>query len=245
MENSQKDFSTEENNIDSQSQQDKISIHIDASIGQLRKLMKKYLSDVNTMDKADKLSYWLEDYTRCLSFEDKFDPTYLKSYKRGEIVKVNLGYNIGNEEGGLHYCIVVDRNNQRNSGILTVIPLTSFKDKEIHYTSVFLGNEIYKNFKEKYDRLILKFSSEINSVTPKTSQQKIISLLDELAFLQKMDAEMSKMKKGSIALVSQITTISKQRIYDPKKSHDILADLRLSDESLDLINNKIKQLYVK
>lgn len=245
MENLQKDIPTEENNINSQSIQDKISIHIDASIGQLRKLMKKYLSEINTMDKADKLSYWLEDYTRCLSFEDKFDPTYLKSYKRGDIVKVNLGYNIGNEEGGLHYCAVIDRNNNRNSGILTVIPLTSFKEKEIHYTSVFLGDEIYKNFKEKYDSLMLKFSSKINSVNPSTSNQEVISLLDDLAFIQKMDSEMSKMKKGSIALVSQITTISKQRIYDPKKSHDILAGLRLSDESLDLINNKIKQLYVK
>ena len=53
------------------------------------------------------------------------------------------------------------------------------------------------------------------------------------------------MKKGSVALVSQITTISKQKIYDPQKTSDILSGLRLSDSSLDLINNKIKQLFVK
>ena len=60
-----------------------------------------------------------------------------------------------------------------------------------------------------------------------------------------MDSEMLKMKKGSIALVSQITTISKQKIYDPKKNKDVLSGLRLSDESLDLINNKLKKLYIK
>lgn len=69
--------------------------------------------------------------------------------------------------------------------------------------------------------------------------------LDDLNFINKMNVEMSKMKKGSIALVSQITTISKQRIYDPQKTGDILSGLHISNESLDLINEKIKQLYVK
>lgn len=53
------------------------------------------------------------------------------------------------------------------------------------------------------------------------------------------------MKKGSIALVSQITTISKQRIYNPKTSSDILANLRVSDNTLDLIDSKIKELFIK
>ena len=59
------------------------------------------------------------------------------------------------------------------------------------------------------------------------------------------EKEISKMKKGSIALVSQITTISKQRIYDPKTSSDILANLRVSDNTLDLIDSKIKELFIK
>ncbi len=62
---------------------------------------------------------------------------------------------------------------------------------------------------------------------------------------QKIQAELSKMKKGSIAMVGQITTISKQRIYDPQKTGDILSGIRISDESLDMINEKMKQLYIK
>lgn len=240
----QKNIETE--NIDNSSQKEDIANHVDTAIRQIKKLMHSYFDNPETISKADKLSYWLEDYTRLLSFEDFFNPCYLKTYERGDIIKVNLGYNIGNEEGGLHYCVVVDKHNAKNSGIITVIPLTSYKGKSIHYSSVFLGNEIYKNFKEKYNKLMLELANKLNSLNvKKASQEEIRSALDDLNFIKRMDSEMSKMKKGSVALVSQITTISKQKIYDPQKTSDVLSGLRLSDTSLDLINNKMKQLFIK
>lgn len=233
----------ENNNINSK---DEIVSHVEVSLRQLKKLMISYTNNKETISKADKLAYWLEDYSRLLSFEDDFNPNYLKSYHRGDVIKVNLGYNIGNEEGGLHYCIVIDRFNPKSSGIVTVIPLTSYKGKSLHYSSVFLGNEIYLNFKEKYDKLMLELSQKINSINVKNStQEEIKSALDNLAFAKKVNSEMSKMKKGSVALISQITTISKQKIYDPQKKSDVLSDLRISDKSLDLINEKIKKLYIK
>lgn len=150
------------------------------------------------------------------------------------------------KKGGLHYCLVADRNNAKNSGIITVIPLTSFKGNPIHRTSVFLGNEIYQKLKEKYDTLMLKLSHEVLTINPETSSpEELASALEDLQFAQKVEAELNKMKKGSIALVSQMTTISKQRIYDPQRNGDILSGLRLSEKSLDLINNKIKELFVK
>lgn len=225
---------------------EKIHNHVDISIRQLKKLMLIYLETPSNAPKSDKLAYWLEDYSRFLSFEDTFNPKYLKSYKRGDIIKVNLGYNIGNEEGGLHYCCVVDKKNSNSSGIITVIPLTSYKGKPIHFSSVFLGDEIYKNFQDKYNKLMLELSKKINSIkVDSSSQEEIRSALDDLNFIKKMDDEMVKMKKGSVALVSQITTISKQRIYDPQRNGDILSGLRLSEESLDLINDKMKQLFIK
>ncbi len=223
-----------------------ISNHIDSSTKQLKKLMYSYLENPETASKANKLSYWLEDYYGLLSFEDSFNPSYLKKYNRGDIIKVNLGYNIGNEEGGLHYCVVVDKANSKSSGIITVIPLTSHKGKKLHFSSVPLGDEIYKNFKMKYEHLLLELSNKINSINVNdTTSEEIKIALDDLNFIKKMDLEMSKMKKGSVALVSQITTISKQKIYDPQKTGDILSGLRISDESLDLINNKLKQLFIK
>lgn len=236
---------TNTENEQQQIKKDKILTHIDISVNKLKKLMQRYISNDSSIDKADKLAFWLEDYVRFLNFEDTFNPTYFKRYERGDIIKANLGYNVGNEEGGLHYCVVVDRKNLRSSGIITVVPLTSYKGKETHYTSVFLGDEIYKNFKEKYDALMLQLSAKINSISIQTSKEELQSALDDFAFLQSMDDEITKMKKGSVALVSQITTISKQRIYNPQKKRDILSGVQLSETSLDLINDKIKELYIK
>ena len=60
-----------------------------------------------------------------------------------------------------------------------------------------------------------------------------------------MKKEISQMKNGSIALINQITTISKQRIYNPKSDVDVLADIKLSNNSLNLIDAKIKKLFMK
>ena len=60
-----------------------------------------------------------------------------------------------------------------------------------------------------------------------------------------MKKEISQMKNGSIALINQITTISKQRIYNPKSDVDVLADIKLSNNSLNLIDTKIKKLFMK
>lgn len=223
-----------------------ITMHKDVALQKLNTLLNKYIDNPNTIDKADKLSYWIEDYSRLLDFEDDFKPCFLKTYSRGDILKVNFGYNIGNEEGGLHYCVVVEKNNSVKSGIITVIPLTSDKGKKVHFSEVNIGNEIYCLFKEKYKKLTLELSKKINGITlNKSSHDDVIQALLQLNLIKKIDEEMSKMKQGSIALVSQITTISKQRIYDPQKVGDILSGIHISDNSLDLINNKMKQLFIK
>lgn len=59
--------------------------------------------------KADKLCYWLNDWMNFLSFEKDFSPKSLRRYKRGEIIKIHLGFNVGSEEGGLHYAVVLDK----------------------------------------------------------------------------------------------------------------------------------------
>ena len=51
-------------------------------------------------------------------------------YSRGDVIKVNLGFNIGNELGGLHYCIVLNKYDNTRNGALNVIPLTSRKDNK-------------------------------------------------------------------------------------------------------------------
>lgn len=66
-------------------------------------------------------------------------------------------------------------------------------------------------------------------------------MTNDFKYIEKIKTEISKMKKGSIALVDQITTISKQRIYHD----DILIKIRLTNNSLDLLDKKIIELFTK
>lgn len=238
---------------------EEVIINKDNAIRKLSTLLDKYISNPDTLKNANNLSYWISSYSSYLDFEKEFDSKRFKSYKYGDVIKVNLGYNIGDEEGGLHYCIVMDKKNNKASKVLTVIPLTSLKEgKVIHNSDVYLGDEIYQNLKSNYDAKMLKFSKELSEVLKEKELNSDLSIQNlnkqleklklltlDVEYLQKMEKEISKMKIGSIALVNQITTISKQRIYDPQKNTDILSGLSLSDNSLKLICNKIKQLFIK
>ncbi len=166
--------------------------------------------------KAKKIAYWLKDYVKFLDYEKEFDPKKYKKYKRGDIINVHLGFNIGNEYGGLHYAVVIKESSPR-SGIVNIVPLTSCKKgydiNKLHPYDIYLGNNLF-------DGLTKKQLNEISN-------------------------RLDKMEHGSIALVGQITTISKIRIYEPKHSNDILSGVSISNENLDKIDKKIVELYTK
>ena len=230
-------------------------------------------TDKSQNKKASLLSYWLIDYMKMLKREETFDSTKLKRYKRGEIVKVHLGYNIGSEQGGLHYAIVLDKNNSPSSNTVTIVPLSSVKDnKVLHNSKVMLGDTIYFQLNEK-----LSQQETLVNEKRKSTQEEMLSLqniadtetdeelldhkLEIIARIEtlrddiqklnqlrdnniKIRKEIHKMKKGSVALVDQITTISKIRIYNPLHPNDTLSNIRISPALLDLIDAKITELYL-
>ena len=69
--------------------------------------------------------------------------------------------------------------------------------------------------------------------------QNVIKI--EQKYIDKMNKEISKMKQDSIALINQITTISKQRLFDDI----ILRKVHLSSNSLDLIDTHIVKYFTK
>ena len=71
--------------------------------------------------------------------------------------------------------------------------------------------------------------------------EKVKQFTYDFEYVKKMKNEISKMKIGSIALINQITTISKQRIFDD----DILRKVRLSNNSLDLLDKQIIKTFTK
>lgn len=265
----------------------------DISINTLNNMLESLINDGSYphLKKAELISYWIKDYVKMINFEENFQPSRNIAYKRGNIVKVHFGFNIGAEYGGLHYAIVLDNHNAHNSPVVTVIPLTSSKaGKEIHSNSVDLGNELYRLLKSKAESDIIKLKKErddmqeiadsvksllaiagseiyiaenesdqdkyqqhseevskhINSIQElaKEWEKRLIHNNDEIARVRKIADEITQMKEGSIALVNQITTISKIRIYDPRGTYDVLSGISLTKESMNKINQKIKELYV-
>ena len=265
------------------------------AISKLNNLLERYINDKSGehLKKANLISFWLKDFVRYIGFEESFDPKRNISYKRGDIVKIGFGFNVGSEYGGLHCAVVLDNQNDHASPVVNVIPLTSVKESSTvsDRHNVDLGNEIYRLLKIKCDTAAKSLAEEQEKInTNKLNFEALLSLAesaleevdekvpDSPEYKEKMDdiskvlvsvktiliqlgqqldhsqtveeelskisSEVSSMKQGSIALVGQITTVSKMRIYDPKKSKDVLYGITLSAENMDKINDKVKELYV-
>ena len=70
----------------------------------LLKIRNKVLKRLNLI--VSWLSQWLE----YIKFEKHFNPNKLKRYLYGEIIYVNLGFNVGQEFGGPHYALGLGKN---------------------------------------------------------------------------------------------------------------------------------------
>ena len=192
---------------------------------QLENFLTKRLesSDIKQTKFVQTMSFWLLDYIKFQQYKTNPQIKY-KRYKRGDVIKVNFGHRIGNEHGGLHYAIVIDNNNALGSNLLTVIPLSS---KKPHLTAEKLGKDRIIIGSEIYKRLIDKMNS-LSSFSPEAKAVR---------------KELIRMKAGSIALIGQITTVSKYRIYDPLSTKNALHGIRVSENTLDLIDSKIIELF--
>lgn len=218
---------------------DNATIHKDNSLNRLDLSFIKHI-DLKEYKTSHLLAYWISDFANYHDEEKTFDTTKMISFKRGSIIKVNLGFNIGHELGGLHYCIVLDKFDNPKNGTLNVIPLTSKKNKKYPPSAIDLGNEIYDTLNDLYSKEIDMLSNKYHDIWSLPAG-KVNQFTADFSYVQKIKDEISKMKIGSIALINQITTISKQRIFDD----DVLRKVRLSNKSLDLIDQNIIKFFTK
>ena len=218
-------------------------LHKDKSLNRLDESFLKHI-ELSEYKKCELLAYWIQDFAVYHDEEREFNIAKSGIYSRGDVIKVNLGFNIGNELGGLHYCIVLNKYDNTRNGTLNVIPLTSRKDnKKYDSSSVNLGKELYNIFNEKIEKekeKLQKILDELKEIEEISIEiQNIIE--KEQKYIEKMEKEISKMEKDSIALINQITTVSKQRIFKDV----IRRNVKISSESLDLIDEKIKAFFTK
>lgn len=109
----------------------------------------------NSLDKLDRtiknkksdkvvsiLTTWFHTWSKYLNSEPTFDPKYLIKYNAGDIITVDLGFNVGAELGGEHPAVVIEDNAKRAETVM-VVPLSSLDEHEteanVHRDSVYLG----------------------------------------------------------------------------------------------------------
>ncbi len=216
-------------------EKEKAIIHKEQSLHRLDISFLKHI-DLEEYKKSHLLAYWIHDFSNYHDEERNFDCSKIKIFKRGNIVKANLGFNIGSELGGLHYCIVLNKHDNFKNGTLNVIPLTS-KNKT-YKGCINLGNEIFELLNEniKIEQDILYNLIEENGKSDITDE-----MLTKLGYIRKLSAEVNKMNQNSVALINQITTISKQRLFDI----DILHKVKLSSSTLDKLDKAIIENFTK
>ena len=218
-------------------------IHKDKSLNRLYLSFLKHI-ELSEYKKSELLAYWIHDYAVYHDQERDFDVTKSGVFHRGDIIKVNLGFNIGSELGGLHYCVVLNKKDNPKNGVLNIVPLTSKKEnKKYPKSCVNLSNKLYnilnQNIQKENKRLnkLLTKLDDLEEI-PKSIQE---SISKEMKYIDQLGKSINQYRKESIVLINQITTISKQRIF-----YDIvLKNLRLSNESLDLIDEQIIKFFTK
>ena len=214
----------------------------------LLKIRNKILKRLNLI--VSWLSQWLE----YIKFEKHFNPNKLKRYLYGEIIYVNLGFNVGQEFGGPHYALVLNKKDNIGKGILTIVPLSSLKDKDKNKLGdrLYLGNEIKKSVSDSLAKSIEALKNKIVNLIKTNNIANIDHevLMAKLEYYKKqlehnkaVEKHLEKLKDESIALTNQITTISKMRILNPKTTADSLSNIRISKKTMKAIMQKIHHLY--
>lgn len=220
-----------------------VILHKDNSLNRLNLSFLKHI-ELSEYKKSELLAYWIHDFAEYHDEERTFNIAKSGIYSRGDVIKVNLGFNIGNELGGLHYCIVLNKYDNTRNGALNIVPLTSRKDnKKYDSSSVNLGKELYNIFQCKIEKEKLKLQ-EILVELEKIENVSINiqnTIEKEQKYIAKMEKEIGKMKKDSIALINQISTISKQRIF----KDTVRRNVKISNASLDLIDKQIIKFFTK
>lgn len=218
---------------------------LDKNLDQVLSEFKNTVLNDLDFKQAKILVYWLNDWNeKFLKNENSFDPLKLIKYKRGNIVKAHLGYNIGSEQGGLHYGLVLDKDNDKNSPVLTIIPLRSLKDNES-------AEDINTNFEIYLGEALITDKIEYvqGKIEDLKNKSKSLSQTDSNYIkyskrIRRYEKELRNLQKGSIAIVSQIRTVSKMRIFEPIKSYHSLRKFELDKKKLNDIDNMIKTLFI-
>ena len=221
---------------------------IEKLVGDYKSLLCAYADKEETYKRSALLYYWLRDYRNYISNEKAFSSKYLPCYRRGNIINVNFGFNLGSELGGLHYAVVLADSAQSNPTVV-VAPMTSYKaGRKIRKDELFIDDRLFLQLKSKQDALIQTEKALLKSLNdfPECNdamKNRISSIMKNIDQLQNIKHKINTLKHGSIIKMSQIRTISKMRIVDPTTPTDVFYNVSLPSKDLNAIDEKLIYLY--
>jgi len=162
-------------------------------------------------------------------------------YKRGSLVMVNFSPSIGSEIKGNHFAIVLNKKDSPNSSVLTVIPISS-KNKP-YYVNIgnFLVGEIYPYISKQLE----EFEDVISNLNDDSNKKQVETLMNNLKEISKVINLYKSKDVDSFAMVQNITTISKLRVLKPINKYDPILNIKVSNEIMNKLDEKLKELYCK
>lgn len=177
----------------------------------------------NNDSKLQHLPNWLKNTSnRFVKEANKDFPKGYYYFKRGTIIRVNFGVNMGSEFSNTHFAIVLDKRDNSKKRTLTVLPLTS-KQKNGRYS---LGKEIFNQTLVLLNLQLKDINSRLDKLSTLSEEKRQLetaSLMLDVALIKKVLNTYKNYNKNSFVRLTDITTISKFRIqrinkYDPSKN---------------------------
>lgn len=234
--------------------------HVAEAFGELDSLLSSWMNSPNEADqkRAQIMSYWIKTYTGMIRRETDFNPASIPRLTRRQIVNVDFGFRVGSELGGLHYAVVLDKKNSMNGDTVTVIPLGSMKEHyKVSKNRVALEDGIFAALDEKANKQIEEAMKIADSVANDLDlkelpeKERVAEAMKRFAIAKtKLDSseasikKMEKLKHGSVANISQITTVSKLRIKEPITPQSVLYGVKASERDMKQIEQAIVELYI-
>lgn len=156
--------------------------------------------------------------------------------KRGTLVYARLGVNIGTEFSGNHFCIVLDKYDNKYKETVTVIPLSSKGQK--HYLK--LKDNVVEHAKDKIEQHLEKFSKEIDEYGKKVSKGS-----EQLLKYKEILESISSSKKVNEDELKELENIGNELKEDHKESKAILDSLKTKQSQLSKLIDRYAKLNGK
>lgn len=140
--------------------------------------------------KFKKLDYWLDKESSIFENEIIEKDCSFPKFKRGEIIKVDFGINIGTELSNTHFAIVLNSDDSNYNDNITVMPITS----KFGYKRIPLGNLLKKAIPKtkRYNRECYGMLTQIKTISKKRVFETNFRYVCTSEILNKIDREIIK-----------------------------------------------------